>query len=64
MSSLSKYTFPLVGLYMPAITLKSVVLPAPFGPIRPVIEFFFISKEVPSTALNPPVYEYFQLLSL
>ena len=56
MSSLSKYTFPLVGLYMPAITLKSVVLPAPFGPIRPVIEFFFISKEVPSTALKPPNY--------
>ena len=41
---------------MPAITLKSVVLPAPFGPIRPVIEFFFISKDVPSTALKPPKY--------
>ena len=26
---------PLSGVYRPVITLKKVVLPAPFGPIRP-----------------------------
>ena len=29
----------------PLITLKRVVLPAPFGPIRAVIDDFFISTD-------------------
>ena len=36
------------------MTLKSVDLPAPFGPIRPVIEPSAISIEAPSTARMPP----------
>jgi hypothetical protein len=33
----SKRNSPDCGLYRRVITLKSVVLPAPFGPIRPTI---------------------------
>ena len=36
------------------ITLKSVVLPAPFGPIRAVTEFSSTSNVAPSTARMPP----------
>jgi hypothetical protein len=32
----SDFTSPSLGLTVPAITLRSVVLPAPFGPIRPI----------------------------
>jgi hypothetical protein len=34
--------------------LKSVVLPAPFGPIRPTIWPDCTSKETPSSATIPP----------
>src|SRR5271167_4787209 len=34
--------------------LKSVVLPAPFGPMRPTISASFTSKETPSSAVMPP----------
>ena len=34
--------------------LNSVVLPDPFGPIRPVIEPSGTTSEAPSTALRPP----------
>ena len=33
----SNVTVPLVGAYTPVITLKHVVFPAPFGPMRPRI---------------------------
>ena len=33
----SKSTWPCVGVYSPVSTLKNVVLPAPFGPIRATI---------------------------
>ena len=54
MSSFSKKTFPEVGSSTPAITLNRVVLPAPLGPIRPVIVPRSISRVAPSTAWNPP----------
>ena len=34
--------------------LKSVDLPAPFGPIKPVIEPASTSRLAPSTARTPP----------
>src|ERR1700730_13760571 len=36
------------------MTLTSVVLPAPFGPIRPWIEPCSTSSDTPSTACTPP----------
>src|SRR5215472_11355317 len=39
---------------MPAITLKNVVLPAPFGPIRLTIEPSGIVKSIERTATSPP----------
>ena len=47
-------TRPAVGRSTPATTLKRVVLPAPFGPMSPVIEPSAIDSEAPSTARNPP----------
>src|SRR5579859_7315934 len=38
----------------PVITLTSVVLPAPLGPIRPWMEPLSTSSDTPSTALTPP----------
>ena len=38
------------GAKVPAIRLKRVVLPAPLGPIRPVIKPVWISRLIPSTA--------------
>jgi hypothetical protein len=49
-SSPSIVTRPEVGGRTPAITLKSVVFPAPFGPISPVIEPVSIRSDAPSTA--------------
>src|SRR6056297_2236328 len=40
----------------PATMLNSVVLPAPLGPISPVIEPFSIDSETPSTARMPPKF--------
>ena len=54
MSSPAMVTVPEVGLRLPAITLKSVVLPAPFGPTSPVIEPSEIVSDAPSTARKPP----------
>src|SRR6266571_7765185 len=41
------------GTY-PVITLTSVVLPAPLGPIRPWIDPCSTSSDTPSTACTPP----------
>src|SRR5690625_3701490 len=45
---------PLVGLMKPAIMLKTVVFPAPFGPMRPVIRPSSSEKEQLLTACRPP----------
>src|SRR5690625_1990799 len=45
---------PDVGFVKPAIMLKTVVLPAPFGPIRPVILPACSEKEQSLTACSPP----------
>ena len=49
-----KMISPLVGRYRPAIMLKKVVLPAPFGPIRLTIERSSIAKSTSLTATRPP----------
>src|SRR3954465_13097825 len=54
MSSPRNRTRPAVGGCMPVMTLKSVVLPAPFGPIRPVIVPGSTEKLAPLTAVTPP----------
>jgi hypothetical protein len=36
------------------ITLNAVVLPAPFGPIRPTVSPGSTSNETPSSATMPP----------
>src|SRR6266581_1469460 len=46
-------TRPAVGRSDPAISLSAVDLPAPFGPIRPVILDSGTLKETPSTARTP-----------
>src|SRR5205085_2361008 len=45
---------PCWGLCSPVITLKHVVLPAPFGPISPVIRPDSATKLAWSTAVTPP----------
>ena len=45
---------PLVGASAPDTRLKSVVLPAPLGPISPVMVPGMISREQWSTARTPP----------
>ena len=47
-------TRPACGRRKPEMQLKSVDLPAPFGPIRPVIEPGSTSSVAPSTARTPP----------
>ena len=54
MSLPSNVTLPLVGLYKPVSTLKNVVLPAPFGPIKEITPPAGISNETSSTATRPP----------
>src|SRR3979409_1365648 len=39
---------------MPVTTLNSVVLPEPFGPIRPTISPSFTAKSTPARATRPP----------
>src|SRR6185312_15094520 len=46
--------WPDVGRCTPAMVLKSVVLPAPFGPIKPVIVRSRKVNDTPSTARSPP----------
>ena len=53
-SSAPRKMRPESGASTPAIRLNSVVLPAPFGPISPVIEPPAISRLAPSTAATPP----------
>src|ERR1700722_12348676 len=45
---------PDVGSASPARQLKKVLLPAPLGPIRPMISPSATSRSAPSTALNAP----------
>src|SRR3989338_4797567 len=54
MSLSSNFILPPSGFVNPLIMLKTVVFPAPFGPINEVIVLFFTSKLQPSTALMPP----------
>ena len=54
MSSPAIVTVPEVGLRLPAMTLKSVVLPAPLGPTSPVIEPSGMVSDSRSTARKPP----------
>ena len=56
MSSSSKIIFPESLGKFPAIILNNVVLPAPLGPIKPVIEPLLIFKETLFTALIPPKF--------
>jgi len=50
----SKNTEPAVGLYWPVRQLKNVVLPAPFGPMSPMISPDFTSMLTSLTAFRPP----------
>src|SRR5581483_7739656 len=52
-SALRKRTEPALGLSAPAIRLKVVLLPEPFGPIRPRISPSATSKETFLTARKP-----------
>jgi hypothetical protein len=54
MSSSSNSIRPLVGLYTPVSMLKKVVLPAPFGPIRLMVDPRGMVKSTLSTATRPP----------
>src|SRR5262249_44992201 len=45
---------PCCGRIVPETTLKSVVLPAPFGPTRPTISPVPTVRVTPSSARNPP----------
>src|SRR5215475_71847 len=49
-----KRTCPLVGARKPVIRLKHVVLPAPFGPIKPTIAPSSTAKLTRLTATRPP----------
>src|SRR5258708_24575633 len=45
---------PAVGASVPDSTLKIVLLPEPFGPIRPRISPLSTLKDTSLTAVNPP----------
>src|SRR6185369_13042151 len=63
-STLSNTMRPVVGSVSPARQLKKVDLPAPFGPIRPMISPSSIDKSAPATARRlPKVLETFSALS-
>src|SRR5712692_9570150 len=49
-----KRTDPALGRSAPATRLKRVLLPEPFGPMRPRNSPSATSKETPFTAVNPP----------
>src|SRR5882724_9591338 len=60
----SKVMRPVVGSVSPARQLKNVDLPAPFGPIRPMISPSPIDRSAPATARRlPKVFETFSALS-
>jgi hypothetical protein len=50
---LSLKSFPEVGFSCPPIVFNKVVLPEPFGPIKPKISFVYKDKETLSRALRP-----------
>ena len=54
MSRSSRYTRPAVGACRPVMTLNSVVLPAPLGPMSPVTRPAAASRSIPARALTPP----------
>src|SRR5215510_7578571 len=54
MSSSRNRIEPAVGRSVPAIRLKVVLLPDPFGPMRPTISPSRTSKDTRLTARNPP----------
>src|SRR5438477_7999733 len=55
---------PVVGSVSPARQLKNVDLPAPFGPIRPMISPSSMERSAPATARRlPNVLETFSALS-
>src|SRR3954447_10683646 len=55
---------PVVGSVSPARQLKKVDLPAPFGPIRPMISPSSMERSAPATARRlPKVFETFSALS-
>src|SRR2546425_4713787 len=54
MRSPMKRMAPASGVSAPAIRLKSVVLPAPFGPMSPVMVPASIASSMPSTARRLP----------
>src|SRR4051812_28916254 len=54
MSRPSRRTRPALGARRPVITLNRVVLPAPFGPMRPVILPGSALNDTSSTATLPP----------
>src|SRR5437762_6834191 len=55
---------PVVGNVSPARQLKKVDLPAPFGPIRPMIWPSSMARSAPATARRlPNVFETFSALS-
>src|SRR3954453_7784504 len=63
-STLSNTMRPVVGSVSPARQLKNVDLPAPFGPIRPMISPSSIERSAPATARRlPKVFETFCALS-
>jgi hypothetical protein len=45
---------PPLGFSTPEIRLKAVVLPEPFGPIKPTSSPFATEKDTPSRARTPP----------
>ena len=52
--SSARYTCPASALAYPVMTLNSVVLPDPFGPIRPATDPSSISTVQESRACTPP----------
>ena len=54
MSLPSKRTVPLSERWFPVMRLKTVVFPAPFGPMSPTMAPSSTSKETSFTAISPP----------
>src|SRR5205807_8256314 len=54
MSRSSRYTRPAVGACKPVMTLNSVVLPAPLGPMRPVTRPGSAARSTSWRAMTPP----------
>ena len=50
----SNVTLPWVGMYTPVMTLNTVVLPAPLGPISPISSPSAMVRSRSHTAFKPP----------